>query len=185
MFGSVLPASERIGVSTSSTPRSAKNARTNACRRARSSSAVRKRAPALMPATRSNAVPGKKVEQARLVPYVDAQFGGLVELGAGSLARDDEARLLRHAAGDLGAERLEFRLRLVPAQRGQGAGQDHGLAVERQLHDTALHISEGCLQAGETIERALQQIGIRGFTTPGDECRRGVGRKACIVQVTL
>src|SRR5690606_23322862 len=81
MFGSVLPARERIGVSTSSTPRSAKNARTAALSLARSCSAAgaaEGRQPSLMCL--------EELQQLRLVPHVDAQLFCLGQLRTGGLA---------------------------------------------------------------------------------------------------
>ena len=71
MFGSVLPAADSTGVSTSSTARPAKNSRTRAYRRARSRSAA---------CSDSTRMRSEKFEQTRFVPDVDAEFLGLVEL---------------------------------------------------------------------------------------------------------
>src|SRR5690606_24005942 len=75
MFGSVLPARERIGVSTSSTPRSAKNARTAALNLARSRSA-----PGAADGRQESLMGLEELQQLRLVPDIDAKLFGLGEL---------------------------------------------------------------------------------------------------------
>ena len=56
----------------------------------------------------------------------------LGELRAGLGAGDDPVGLLRHRAGDLAAERFDHLLGVVAGQRRQRAGEDEGLAGERQ-----------------------------------------------------
>src|SRR5690606_13840803 len=112
MFGSLLPACDSIGVSTSSTLRSAKKARMVALTSARSRSAsisavgchelmagiLRYKPPSRRTAGES-AEAVEEGEQLRLVPDRHAQRVRLVQLGAGRFAGDHEAGLLRHAAG--------------------------------------------------------------------------------------
>src|SRR5689334_17265845 len=60
----------------------------------------------------SPAVLFQQSEERFLVEHRDTELVRLVELRTGFRARDDEARLLRHAAGHLRAERFEPILRL-------------------------------------------------------------------------
>src|SRR5690348_128870 len=123
MFGSVLPPRDSTGVSTSSTPRSAKNARIAALRRARSRSASTPAVgchPVSISIPRLIAVFGKEGEKPRLVPDLDAELARLGQLAARGLAGNHEGGLLRHAAGDLRAQSLEPILGLVAGQRRQG-----------------------------------------------------------------
>src|SRR5690606_6893335 len=108
---SVLPACDRVGVSTSSTLRAAKKSRMQALSRARrrkaSTEAVGPQSSSLIATpcpARSSAVLGEQGQQPGLVVHRDAEFAGTVELGAGRLARHHEAGLLRDAAGHLGTE---------------------------------------------------------------------------------
>src|ERR1700753_1300064 len=81
MFGSVLAPADWIGVSTSSTLRSAKNFRINEYKSARRRNASRKR----------SSVFTQKFRQFLFVPDVDAQFLRLVEFRTGFRAGDDAA----------------------------------------------------------------------------------------------
>src|SRR5512146_2325165 len=101
MCRSVLPAAERIGVSTSSTPRRAKKSRISALSCARSAIAARTFAASRMVLLQESGQPC-------LVPDLDAEFVGLVELGTGSFARHHERGLLRHRTRDLGPERFQL-----------------------------------------------------------------------------
>ena len=125
MFGSVLPARESTGVSTSSTPRSAKNARSVAYRRAR-----RRSASCVVDAADRGSAPCSREEASRRASSQTsiAEFLRLGELAAGGFAGDDEAGLLRHAAGHLRAERFELRAGFVARHRRQPAGQHDRLA---------------------------------------------------------
>src|SRR5262249_21398179 len=155
MFGSVLPAADRIGVSTSITPRPAKNALIRRYKSARNSRRARKprRFPLMFPARSS--MLAKELHEPRLVPDLDAEFGRLVELRPGFAAGNDEAGFLRDAAGDLGAERFEPVLRLVAGQRCQCPGQTDGHAVERPgLGGAMLGASQ---HAADGLDAALQQ----------------------------
>src|SRR3546814_7361715 len=130
------------GVSTSSTPRWAKNSRPAALSRSRrrSASNVAGGCQSLIGSdpwqtvfgihTRSS-VFGEESQQPGLVPDLDAEFLGFGQLAAGCLARDQETGLLRHSAGGLGAQRFELFLRLVAPHRGQRAGQVAGLDLQR------------------------------------------------------
>src|SRR5581483_10198013 len=110
MCRSVLPAADRIGVSTSSTPRCAKKSRISVLSRARSSSARRL-------SRSSSTMLLQELRQLRLVPDLDAEFPRLVQLGTGGFTGDHERSLLRDRTGDLGAQRFEFVLRLVARHR--------------------------------------------------------------------
>src|SRR6478672_684434 len=101
MFGSVLPASLSIGVSTSSTPRSAKNVRTSEKSFVRSLNARRA-------AFASRMMLLQERDELRLVPDLYAKLLRLVELRARRFTGDHERRLLRNAAGDFRAERFEL-----------------------------------------------------------------------------
>src|SRR6185312_3108319 len=124
MLGSVLPAAERIGVSTSPTPRSAKNPRISAfkCPRSRNAS-WRMRG--------SGAMRVQKLQQSRLVPDFDAKGSSFVQFGAGGFARDHERSFLRYRAGNLGAKRFQFVFRGVPGQGRETSGEHHRLPGER------------------------------------------------------
>src|SRR5690554_4235847 len=115
MLGSVLPACDRIGVSTSSTSRAAKKSRMAALRRARRRSAS-------TPAEgfqQDSVMRLQELQQPGLVPDLDAELFGFGQLGTGGFTGNDERGLLRHAAGGLGAERLQPLLRLVAGHRLQ------------------------------------------------------------------
>src|SRR4051812_16558367 len=71
-------------------------------------------------------------EPCRLVDHLDAEFGRLLELGAGTWAGDDEVGLLRHRAGNLGAEPLGHRLRLLARHPLERTGEHNGLAGDRR-----------------------------------------------------
>src|SRR6478736_6809548 len=107
MLASVLPEADMIGVSTSSTPRSAKNLRISAFNRARRCSALCAAVGFQSFTGQSWRVIGQERQQACFVPDFDVQFARLVELGSGGFAGDHEAGLLRDAAGHLGAQRLQ------------------------------------------------------------------------------
>src|SRR5690349_11156734 len=99
MFESVFPAADNNGVDTSSTSQSAKYCRISAYRRARKCKAARVESAFMLT---------QKFEQLCLVPNVDAELVGLVELRARLAAGDDEAGLLRHATGHFSAECFEL-----------------------------------------------------------------------------
>src|SRR3954471_16944485 len=124
MFGSVVPPSLRIGVSTSITPRSAKNVRTSAYSLVRSLNARRADFASRMMLLQER-------DELRLVPDLDAELLRLFELRSGRFAGDDERGLLRNAARDFRAERFEPRRCLIARQRRERAGQYDALAVKR------------------------------------------------------
>src|SRR5688572_29387090 len=102
MLGSVLPASERIGVSTSSTPRAWKNSRIVRYSAARSRSAAGDAAGA-----QSGLMLLQQGEQRGFVVHGNTEFLRGIELGAGLFAGVHRGGLLRHAARDFRAERFE------------------------------------------------------------------------------
>src|SRR5215207_5583729 len=73
----------------------------------------------------------EEVTEAVLVERGDAELLRLRQLRAGALADHDVAGLLRHAAGDLAAARLELGLRLFARHRRQRAGEHEGHPLER------------------------------------------------------
>ena len=76
---------------------------------------------------------GEDLIQGGLVEDGHAQRLGLGELGAGVGARHHVGRLLRDAAGHLGAQRFEGRAGLLPGEAGQAAGEDEGQPGQRQV----------------------------------------------------
>src|SRR3954454_3881486 len=74
----------------------------------------------------------EQVTQGVLVEGGDAELLRLRQLRTRALADDDVARLLRHAAGDLAAARLELGLRLLARHRRQRAREHEGHARERR-----------------------------------------------------
>src|SRR5215813_1813083 len=73
---------------------------------------------------------GEEVQEGPFVQDLHAQLACLLELAARLLARDDEVGLPRHAARDLPPAALHLLLRLLPAERTEGPGEDHRLAGE-------------------------------------------------------
>src|SRR6478609_2015786 len=80
---------------------------------------------------------------------LDAKLGGLARLRARILADHDEAGLLRHRIGDLGAELLGAGLGGVAGHGRELAGEDHDLVLERCVggDHTALDRLDGELLA--------------------------------------
>src|SRR5690606_3994031 len=150
MFGSVLPAADITGVSTSSTPRSAKNPRTAAYNRARNRSA-----PTPAVGCQSLAMLVQEIDEPGFVPDVEAEVAGLGELAAGGFAGDHEAGLLRDAAGDLGAEGLQALAGLLAGHGREAAGQHHGLPGQRTFAGAArrafLPVHPGGAQRGDHL----------------------------------
>ena len=66
-----------------------------------------------------------------LVEHRDTELLGLVGLGAGAVAHDDEVGLLRHRAGSPPAAGLDGRRGPVTGEVLQRAGHDDGQALER------------------------------------------------------
>src|SRR6185312_10256269 len=72
----------------------------------------------------------QELQEPLLVEDLHVQLAGLVELGAGVLARDHEVRLLRHRSRDLAAAGFDALLGVVAGHRREGSGEDHDFTRE-------------------------------------------------------
>ena len=118
----------------------------------------------------------------------------LVELRAGLGAGDDPVGLLRHRARDLAAERLDHLLGVLAGQRRQRAGEDEGLARERQRHRLGDACALGPVEAGReqrVDDLLVVRLGEEGVHALGDDrarrrapraaarARRGAAARCC------
>ena len=181
MFGSVLPASDSTGVSTSSTPRSAKNARTRRLSAARRRSASRRCAVGLAsPLMRARARNASSCASSHTSTPSSCALSSLEPAASPATTKlvffDTLPATLAPSASSL-------LLRLVAAHRRQRAGQHHGLALQRpggQLRRAraGAHAARACAFA-----RAQQQPGVGLDLQPCGQRAGGLGGRPAVTRL--